>query len=85
MHHSARYRSLLGAATAALVALSLAAPAARADDRHDHDRGRDHHFRDHRPHYYVPAPAPIYAPPPVYSPPVVETPGINLIFPLHFR
>jgi len=80
MHHSARYRSFLGAAATALVALSLAAPAARADDRHDH---RDRHFRDH--HYYVPAPAPVYVPPPVYAPPVVEAPGINLVFPLHFR
>ncbi len=82
MHHSARYRWFLGAAATALVALSLAAPSARADDRHDRDR--DHHDRD-RHHYYVPAPAPIYAPPGIYSPPIVEPPGINLIFPLHFH
>jgi len=96
MHYSARYRSLLGAAAAALVlcvGLGLAAPPARADDRHDRgdrherDRGRDRdrgHYRD-RDRYHGFYEAPVYAPPPFYAPPVAEGPGINLIFPLHFR
>jgi hypothetical protein len=49
------------------------------------DRGRGkrylHQRNEYRPEVYYP---PVYAPEPVYVPPP-PSPGINLIFPFHFR
>jgi hypothetical protein len=70
----ARIAAALLCATA-VTALPLRAI---ADDDRGHDRGHERRHEEHRRHYEV------YAPPPVYYP-QVASPGISIVFPIRIR
>lgn len=86
-------RVLAAAGIAAVLGLSVAAPASAQEYRRDWHRPYHDHdgywLRHHHPAYIAVAPAPgyYYAPPP--PPPVlvapVEPPSINFVIPLHIR